>query len=586
MTPTPTRNTALPFRRGGFACLAGALDYAAQGDTGVNFFDARGRLTAVAPWSEVRPAAQAFARRLIGAGFAVGDRLLLTGDTWPGFLTAFFGAQYAGLLPVPVSLPAGLGARDAYIAQLRRQLEASGAVAALAIDPLANYLAIAAEGLPVRLVGPMAAFEALPEKPVDLRPLGRGDRCYLQFSSGSTRFPVGVDIHQDQLMANIDGTLSEHGIDLKAEDHPVSWLPWYHDMGLVGFLLAAVCSQRAIDVMPSSEFARRPLQWLALISQRRGTITYSPSFGYDLTARRALTQSVAGLDLSSLRVVGIGGDMIQAPVLRRFIETFAPTGFAARAFMPCYGMAEVCVALSFSRGGAGFAADTVDRARLVDHHVAAPASGENTREFVVCGRPLPDHSVEIRDEAGQVLGERRIGRIFARGPSIMPGYFGEPEASAAVLKDGWLDTGDLGYWRDGEIVVTGRAKDLIIVNGRNIWPQDIEWAIETIAPLRRGDACAFSLPDDDGAERVVVVVQAWPVDAGAREGLRAAVAQMVKETTGVDATVELIVPSVGLPMTSSGKLSRARARANWLAGLYADGGRKPNGAAAAPTGGS
>lgn len=574
MTPTPTRNSGLPYRRGGFGCLAEALDYAARGQTGVNFFDARGRLTAALPWREARENAHVFARRLIGAGFGAGERLLITAETWPGFVTAFLGAQYAGLLPVPVSLPAGLGAKDAYIAQLRRQLAASGAVAALAIEPLAGYLADAAEGSQVRLAGTMAAFDALPEKPVDLRPLGPGQRCYLQFSSGSTRFPLGVDICQDQLMANIDGSLSAHGIDACPEDHAVSWLPWYHDMGLIGFLLAAICSQRTVDVMSPSDFARRPLQWLALVSQRRATITYSPSFGYDLAARRAQTQSLDGLDLSCLRVAGIGADMIQPPVLRRFAETFAPAGFDSHAFLPCYGMAELCVALSFTQLGTGFSVDSVDRAQLVERQVALPSAGPNAREFVVCGRPLPGHDVEIRDEAGRALGDRHVGRIFARGPSVMPGYFGEPQATAAVLSDGWLDTGDLGYWCDGEIVVTGRAKDLIIVNGRNIWPQDIEWAVEALPPVRRGDACAFSVQDDDGAERIVVVVQTWPVGADEREALRAAIAQTVKETVGVDATVELILPSVGLPMTSSGKLSRSRARANWLAGHYANGGRK------------
>ncbi len=573
MTPTPTRNAALPYRRGGFGCLAEALDYAARSETGMNFYDARGRLTAVLPWREAQAQAHIFARRLIGAGFAVGDRLLITAETWPGFTTAFLGAQYAGLLPVPVSLPAGLGARDAYIEQLRRQLAASGAVAALSVDSLAGYLATAAEGTGVQLAGPMAAFDALPEKPVDLRPLGPGQQCYLQFSSGSTRFPLGVDIRQAPLMANIDATLSPQGLDLRDDDRAVSWLPWYHDMGLIGFLLAALCSQRSVDVMSSSDFARRPLQWLTLIAQARATITYSPSFGYDLAARRAQTQSLEGLDLSSLRVAGIGGDMIQPPVLRRFIETFAPAGFNRSAFLPCYGMAEMCVALSFSEIDRGFTVDTVDRDSLVDRQVAAPATGANAREFVVCGRPLPGHTVEIRDAAGKPLGERHVGRIFAYGPSVMAGYFGEPEASAAVLQDGWLDTGDLGYWCAGEIVVTGRAKDLIIVNGRNIWPQDIEWAVETIAPLRRGDACAFSVQDDDGAERIIVVIQAWPVDADARAALRDAVAQKVKETVGVDGVVQLIVPSVGLPMTSSGKLSRSRARTNWLAGAYENGGR-------------
>ncbi|MGE3648358.1 MAG: AMP-binding protein, partial [Reyranellaceae bacterium] len=426
------------------------------------------------------------------------------------------------------------------------------------------------------LVRSMSAFEALPEKSVDLRPWGPGERCYLQFSSGSTRFPLGVDVRQDALMANIAGMTGESGLAVRAGDHANSWLPLYHDMGLIGFMLGPLSSQLAIDYLSPRDFARRPLQWLTLISQRRASITYSPSFGYDLTTRRAQTQALEDLDLSCVRVAGIGGDMIQHSVLRRFAERFGPAGFDPGAFTPSYGMAEVCLALSFGHRGDGFRIDDVDRALLSDERIATPVpESESSRAFVLCGLPLPGHAVEIRDEAGKALPERRVGRIFARGPSIMAGYFEAPEATADALKDGWLDTGDLGYWLDGQLVVTGRAKDLIIVNGRNIWPQDIEWSVEVLPQLRRGDACAFAIEAEDGAESIVVVVCAWPAKEDARIALSGAVQQVVKETVGVDCTVQLLSPSIGLPMTSSGKLSRSRARTRYLAGEYADGGRRP-----------
>ena len=547
--PTPTRNQWLPFCRGGFSSLVGALDYAAAGETGLNFFDARGRMTASLPYRELRLQARAFARRLVGAGFGRGERLVMVADTSPGFCVAFFGAQYAGILPVPVAVPAGLGAKQSFTAQLRRQLVACDAAALLLPDDLAAYAGDASADTTVRLAGPMAAFDELPEWPIALQPLRAGERCYVQFSSGSTRLPLGIDIHQDQLMANIDASISRQ--ELNKDDSGVSWLPLYHDMGLIGFVLAPLCAQRSVDLMAPRDFARRPLTWLSLIARRGATITYSPSFGYDLVTRRAQDQLPSGLDLSSLKIAGIGADMIQAPMLRRFAEIFAPAGFDARAFLPSYGMAEVCVGLSIGRRFDGF---SVDR----------PSGG---REFVACGSPLPGHQVEIRDAAGAVLAERLTGRLFVRGPSVMPGYFRQPHDSAQVLKGGWLDTGDLGYWCDGDLVITGRAKDLIIVNGRNIWPQDIEWAVEALPRLRRGDACAFSI-DSEGGEQVVVLVQSFGGNAEELEALAGDIRQTVRETSGVDCRVDLISRQVGLPLTSSGKLSRSRAKAILQAGEY------------------
>ncbi|WP_421996823.1 fatty acyl-AMP ligase [Reyranella sp.] len=574
MTATPTRNATLALRRADFRSVPEMLGYAARGDTGVTFYSVRGEILSTLAWRDVETRAQAVARRLIGAGFQRGERILVTADTWPGFFDLFFGAQHAGLLPVPVSVPAGIGGKDAYVEQLRRQLSASGAVAAIAIDELRDFLLEAARDLPaVRLAGGMDVIEALPDAAVELRPLGPDELCYIQFSSGSTRHPHGVQITQAALMANLAGITGPAGLDVVAGDRAVSWLPLYHDMGLIGFLMAPLSCQLSIDYLTPRDFARRPAQWLNIISQNRGSIAYSPSFGYDLAVRRGARQAPDDLDLSSWRHAGIGGDMIRPDVLQRFAETFAGAGFDRGAFIPSYGMAEVCLAITFSPHGTGVRTDTVDRTALAQEQRAVPAGDaadeQRARRFVLCGRVLPGHRLEVRGADGAVLADRAVGRIFVQGPSIMPGYFGAPEASAEVLSaDGWLDTGDLGYTLAGEIVVTGRAKDLIIVNGRNVWPQDIEWAIEARRVVKGGDSAAFSVDTGEG-ERVVVAVLARVSGDTAREALARDVAGVVRESVAVDCDVVLVPPSMGLPTTSSGKLSRSRAKANYLAGLYA-----------------
>jgi fatty-acyl-CoA synthase len=544
----------VPFKRGGFASLCEALDYAALGDTGLNFFDVRGRLVSSLTYRELRIQARTFARRLIGTGITHGERLVLIADTWPGFCVAFFGAQYAGVVPVPVSMPVGLGSRTSYIEQLREQITAAAAVAVLAPDDLEEFARAAAEGTTARLAGSMSTFNALSEDDGLLRPFRSGEACYIQYSSGSTRQPRGIDIRQDQLMANITGSLAAQ--EVAATDSAVSWLPFYHDMGLIGFLLAPMCAQRNVDLLSPFDFARRPLQWLSLISRRRATITYGPSFGYDLVARRAQTQSLEDIDLSCLRIAGVGADMIQPSVLQRFNRSFEKAGFDPRAFLPSYGMAEVCVGLSFVRPSSGLRLDR-------------PTSDVSVadRDFVVCGRVLAGHRLEIRDPEGKTLCEGTVGQLYVRGPSVMAGYFPASEDSAEILCDGWLDTGDLGYWKGDEIVITGRAKDLIIVNGRNIWPQDIEWCIEAIPRLRRGDVCAFSVEESEG-EAVVIIVQARQMDVVDSETLTGAIRQRTAETFGVNARVVLISRRVGLPLTSSGKLSRSSTKANFLAGGY------------------
>ena len=573
MKTLPTRNSTLPLHRAGFASVPAMLDYAAKGETGVTFYNAKGEQLSVLPWREIRDRAHVVARKLIGAGFERGERILITADTWPGFFDSFFGAQSAGQLPVPVSIPVGIGGKEAYLDQLRRQFAASGAVAAVGLDDLAGYLADAAREFPaIRLHAAMEAIHALPEKPVDLRPLGADELCYIQFSSGSTRHPHGVQITQRALMANLAGMVGPAGLDVVEGDRAISWLPLYHDMGLIGFLMGPLASQLSIDYLTPRDFARRPMQWLNLISRNRNTISYSPSFGYDLAVRRGAAQVPPDLDLRCWRHAGIGGDMVRADVLERFATTFQPFGFDATAFIPSYGMAEVCLAITFCPHDTSVRTDAVDRTALAETQRAVPAADpkdqSRARRFVICGSVLPGHRLEVRGPDGAVLADREVGRIFVSGPSIMPGYFGEPEASREVLVDGWLDTGDLGYLLNGEIVVTGRAKDLIIVNGRNVWPQDIEWAIEAKRVVKNGDAAAFSIDTGEG-ERVVVAVLARVSGEQGRSDLAREVAGAVREAIAVDCDVALVPPTLGLPTTSSGKLSRARTKANYLAGLYA-----------------
>src|SRR5262245_23270369 len=543
MTPTPTDNHTLPHRSGGFSTLAEALDYAARGKTGFNFYSAKGELQAIQPYAELRERALRLAQGLIAAGFEPEARIVLIADTTPDFMVMFFGCQYAGLLAVPVSLPTTLGGKDAYIAGLRRQIESSGAVAAMAPDELTGYLREAAQGLNLRVVGSAKEFFDLPAGGTELRPFRVSERCYLQYSSGSTRAPLGVDIPQRALMANGDAII-KHGLQARSGDRCTSWLPLYHDMGLVGFMLTPMMCQLSVDYMATRDFARRALLWLTLISQNRGTLSYSPSFGYDLCARRASTGTKLDLDLSCWRAAGIGGDMVQPGVLKHFIDVFGEYGFKRTTFVPSYGMAETVLAVSFAPLDTGAIVDEVDRKKMAERGiaVATPGAGEEkARPLVACGKTLPGHVTEIRDEQGSILSDRRIGRIYVKGPSVMAGYFGQKKATDAVLSaDGWLDTGDLGYSLDGQLVITGRSKDLILANGRNIWPQDIEWAVESLPALRRGDVAALSVNGVHDQEEVVLLVQCRTNESEARGQLVREVEAAVQRSAALTCRVVLI----------------------------------------------
>ncbi|CEF56484.1 fatty-acyl-CoA synthase [Acetobacter ghanensis] len=423
-------------------------------------------------------------------------------------------------------------------------------------------------GLGLVFAGSPRELMARPVPDMELSPVDPEALSYLQFSSGSTRFPMGVCVSQRSGMANV-AAIAHDGLQVKETgDRCVSWLPLYHDMGLVGFFLTPMTCQLTVDLLPTREFARRPHVWLDLISRNRGTIAYSPSFGYELCARRP---AAAGLDLSCWRVAGIGGDMIRAHILQEFAERFAPAGFSAKAFVASYGMAEATLAISFVPLNTGIETDTIDLPLLESKGIARAPTSPSTpsRTFVICGKVLPGHAMEVRDPDGQVLKDREIGTIYVRGPSLMSGYFRMPEETSQVLdKDKWLNTGDLGYMLNGQIVVTGRAKDLIIINGRNIWPQDLEWSAETHIPaLRSRDVAVFSL-EKDNHEEIVALIQCRTTNPEAREALRTETASLFRRLHGVDVSVVLVPPHT-LPQTSSGKLTRAKARTMYVNGAFA-----------------
>ncbi|WP_137680191.1 fatty acyl-AMP ligase [Aurantiacibacter suaedae] len=563
LVPTPN-DCAQPRRRSDFATFCEAVDYAAQSEKGLNFHDARGTLERVYPYREMREDALGHARRLIGMGIGKGDRVALIAETGPEFASLFCGCIYAGAWPVPLPLPTTFGGKGSYIDQLGVQLESADPAILLYPPEIAEMTAAAAEkqgctGMDWDTFTQRDAPDAeLPEADPE-------DICYLQYSSGSTRFPQGVAVTHRALLHNLYGHAT--AMDIGQNDRVASWLPWYHDMGLVGCFLSLVANQVSVDYLKTEHFARRPLAWLDLISRNPGTtLSYSPTFGYDICARRISSQSNVAerFDLSRWRLAGNGADMIRPDVMQNFVNAFADAGFKASAFTPSYGLAEATLAVTVMPPGEGIRVELVEEERLsgTKRDLSRPA---RYRAIVNCGKALPDMDVEIRGENGKSKKDRQIGKVWCRGPSVMHSYFRNQEATDECLVDGWLDTGDMGYMADGYLFIVGRAKDMIIINGKNHWPQDIEWAVEQLPGFNHGDIAAFSVETENGEEAPAVLVHCRVSDPEERVRLRDEIADKVRAITGMNCVVELVPPRT-LPRTSSGKLSRAKARKMYLSG--------------------
>lgn len=562
-TQMPSRSS-LQFRSADFETLAEALDYAALGTTGMFFYDRRGNESCALPYSELREKALDVASKLLALDLPRGARVAVVAETTPEFVVFFFACQYAGLVPVPLPAALNLGGHQAYIEQTSAMLKLVGASVVVGSEFFAPSLAQCA-GDAIKFAGAFEDFLKLDgsatKELVSTRP---DEVAYLQFTSGSTRFPRAVMVKSAAVMANLAGIVQD-GVCMGPEDRCLSWLPFYHDMGLVGLVLVPVASQLNVDYLSTRDFAMRPRLWLDLLDRTGATVSFSPPFGYELVAKRLRQGEARKYDLSNWRVAGVGAEMIRGQILDIFAQTVEGSGFNPDSFLPCYGMAECSLAVTFSELSESYACDIIDRELHAKLGVAksVPAEHAQARGFVECGRALPGYEVEIRDDQGKQLPDRQVGTVFLRGPSIMSGYFNEPEIGRKALSgDGWLNTGDLGYMKGARLVITGRGKDLIIVNGRNVWPQDLEYIAESQEGIRSGDALAFSVPGKSG-EYAVVVVQCRERDQQVRIDLIERVRSGVARELGIDCLVEL-VPAHTLPRTSSGKLSRSRARSDYM----------------------
>lgn len=548
-----------PLVCGQFETLIDGLEYAARGNTGFNFYTGKGELKTRLTYTELRDRAVEAAKRLV-AITDPGDRIGICAVTSPEFVILFFACQYAGLIPAPLPLPVTLGGRGSYERQLQRMAETGDFAALLTPASMENIIGSALNDNDI----PVISFCDVDKLPLGdkLRPHGADGPCYIQYSSGSSSSPKGIIGTQKTVTANCVGISGPGGLEVVETDRCSSWLPMYHDMGLIGFMIVPMMCQMSVDYLDPQDFTRRPITWLQLISQNKATLSFSPTFGYELCVRR--WRNDRELDLSTWRGAGIGGDMVQPEPLKAFADTFEDSNFKIKSFTPSYGLAEITLAATFSPKNQGLLEDTIDIDRLERTGDAVPVSdltpAEHKRTFVACGRILPGHKLEVRSFEGKVEGERKVGRICLHGPSITPGYFHNALATQATFTDdGWLDTGDLGYWIGDQIVVTGRFKDLILWHGRNIWPQDIEWAAQAAAPSRCGRACSFAVGGSGDEKEIILLLECRTRDENILAEIHTTVSAAIRLEIGAPVTL-ILVPRGSMIVTSSGKLSRARVR--------------------------
>ncbi len=520
-------------------------------------------------YGQLHDEARAGAARLQSRGVGPGHQVAILGPTTRPLVTAIQAAWLSGAAVVVLPLPMRLGSLEEFVRQTRQRILSAQASVVLVDADLAAFVA-PEPGDPALVTLDEIVGSAAPAMSPDAweRPaLDAEDLAILQFTSGSTAEPKGVMIPHRQLLANVDAI--RHGTGLGEDDCGVSWLPLYHDMGLIGLLTTPLSAGVDLVLGAPQDFLAAPARWMDWISTYRGTHTAGPNFSYVLAAR-ALGRGDA-LDLSSLRVSLNGAEPVDPATVRSFIAAGARHSLGRGAVFPAFGMAEATLAVTFPGVGAGLAVDVVDRAALEGDRYAAPSAHDvpGARELALLGRPVEGMEVRIADpDTHRPCRDREVGELQIRGTSVTPGYFRRPDATAALFTpDGWLRTGDLGYLVGGQLVVCGRMKDVIIIGGRNVWPEDIERAVAQVAGVRPGNVIAFGVEGRKGKEAVVVVAEAKLDDgtgSSSADGVRGAVAQRVRESVGIPADdIVLVVPGT-LPKTSSGKLQRSLCRTRYL----------------------
>jgi fatty-acyl-CoA synthase len=510
-------------------------------------------------FAELLAAAARAGGGLAERGVRPGDRVCILGPTTPQLLVTLFGAWEAGAVPVVLSLPRRLSDLDALVDDVVTKTARTDAAVLAVSNLLLEQAPPITVGARMVSIEDIASADAAPVATPDTNP---GDLGFLQFTSGTTASSRAVALSHRHLVANMHGAGEAAGLD-PSEDVFVSWLPLFHDMGLIGMLLGSVIFGADLVLMPTEEFLGRPGAWVDAMSRFRGTITAAPNFGYGLAARD-LKAKPRELDLSAWRIAANGAEPIDIETCDRFVDVAKNYGFNGNAMCPMFGLAEATLAVSLSRNDEPVKVMWVDRDALEceERVVAAEPGSHGARALVACGQPIPGHEVEIKDRDGATLPAGRVGEICVRGPSVMDGYWQDDDATAEALRDGWLHTGDLGFMSEHGLIVCGRKKDMIILGGRNLYPEDYEFFTEKVPGVRRGNVIAFAIHE---IERMVVVAEttAEPHEAAgvareALEVLRRALPRGPEE-------VVLISPGT-LPKTSSGKRQRGECRALYTAG--------------------
>ena len=509
------------------------------------------------------------AAALAERGVKPGDRVAIILPTSAEFFTTFLGVLCAGCVPVPLYPPVRLNDLPAYVQREMHILQSAGArvlvtdrqllqVGKLLQDRFPSLSAVSS----AELDEGDASFGVARVQPDDL--------ALIQYSSGSTGDPKGVALSHRSLVANMRAI--GVGLAFGPSDIPVSWLPLYHDMGLIGTWLSPYLHGMQVAMMSPLAFLARPERWLWAFHNYRGSVSPAPNFGYDLCCRKVRDEDIQGLDLSSWRSAMNGSEPVRADTVERFCRRFAPYGFRREAMMPVYGLAESSVALTFSPINRVPRFDRIDAELFAREGRAEPVAASDAPAvvFASCGVPLVGHELRLLDASGEThreVPERTQGRILFRGPSSMSGYFGRPDATAAVRDGDWIDSGDLGYLADGELFVTGRMKDLIIKGGRKYHPQDVEQAIQAVDGIRKGCIVAFDVPDGANGEAIVVLAESHEPVARHPQ-LAQAVVAAVQQQIGTPADRVHLLPPGSLPKTSSGKLRRRQSRTLYLEGAF------------------
>jgi 1-acyl-sn-glycerol-3-phosphate acyltransferase len=519
--------------------------------------------------------ARAIAAGLAGRGLLPRQTVALMLPTGLDYLASFFGVMLAGGIPVPIYPPARQSQLEDHLTRHARILANAQATFIITVGqakPLARILQASVPGLQAIL---LPAELRRPGAPPAYRATAT-DIAFLQYTSGSTGDPKGVMLTHANLLANIRAL----GVACRvtADDVFVSWLPLYHDMGLIGAWFGSLYHGIPLVLMSPQAFLARPALWLRTISRHRGTISAAPNFAYALCVRHVGAEAMRELDLSSWRLALNGAEPVSVATVAGFTRQFAACGLSPHAMTPVYGLAESSVGLAFPPLDRGPRLEVVDRAAFVDAGRCVPAPPQQgnpqapTLTLVSCGAALPGHQLRVVDELGRELPERQIGRVEFRGPSATSGYYRNPQATARLCRDSWLDTGDFGCTMEGELFITGRSKDLIKRGGRNIYPYDLEQAIGEVPGIRRGCVAVFASADPaSGSERLVVMAETGSQDSAARAALHDKLNKVALDVIGVPPDAIVLAAPHTVLKTSSGKIRRLACRQLYEAGNGLDG---------------